>query len=221
MAKNRKATSDQARVSRALEFTGLGYKDYIGARALLLEQLPLQGATLGSSAVEKYIKALLAIRGENTQGHLKKSHISSLKNFLPDLAKKLNMEFLDFLRKCYTLRYTDGLPPDYNLSVYARETLAELDHTVFSMEYQMNFHRSDGAEVITMYRNALKNGNKLLLVENHVLMKEDKSHFLSKPDVAYGMRNRPSEGILEIEFRVYESPKDGKFCRAAVVPVNK
>ena len=64
MGKSRKATSDQTRIFRALEFVGLGYKDYIGARTLLIDHLPLQGATLGSSAVEKYIKALLSLRGE-------------------------------------------------------------------------------------------------------------------------------------------------------------
>ncbi|SHE21096.1 hypothetical protein [methanotrophic endosymbiont of Bathymodiolus puteoserpentis (Logatchev)] len=214
-----KKTSNQERVFRALEFINLGYKDYIGARTLLLNKLPLQGATLGSSAVEKYIKALLAVRGENTQGHLKKAHISSLKNYIPDLTKKLNSEFLDFLRKCYSLRYTDGLPQNFNISVYARETLAELDYTIFNMEFQLNFQHAEGHEIYSMYRSAYKAGDTRLFSDNYLLLKQDKQMFLSNPDVAYGMRNRPNKGILEVEFKVFESIKDGKFCREAVVPV--
>jgi len=220
MGNFRKHVADQGRVFRALEFVGLGFKDYIGARTLLLQELPLQGATLGSSAVEKFIKALLSLRGEKAQGHLKKSHISSLKNYAPDLAAKLNPEFLEFLEKCYRLRYTDGLPPNFNLSVYAREVLAELDHTIIQMESQMVFRRSDGSEVATMYRSALENKDHRLLSENHVLQQQDKATFLSKPDVAYGIRNRPVHGLLEVEFKVYSSPMDGKFCREAVIPVS-
>lgn len=221
MNKKTKSTSDEKRVYRALEFVNLGYKDYIGARTLLLNQLPVQGATLGSSSVEKYIKALLAIRGENTQGHLKKAHISSLQNFIPDLTKKLNIEFLDYLRKCYELRYSDGLSSDFNISVYARETLAELDYTVHNMEFQLNFQHSGGFEVNTMYRSALKSLDVRLFNDNYLLLNQDKLEFLSKPDVAFGMRNRPNQGILEVEFTVFESLKDGKFCREAVIPIRR
>jgi hypothetical protein len=174
---------------------------------------------LGSSAVEKYIKALLAIRGENARGHLKKAHISSLKNFIPDLTKKLNFEFLEFLRKCYSLRFTDGLQDNFNISVYARETLAEIDYTIYNMEFQLNFQSSNEIEVISMYRNALNSSDKRLFEDNYILLNQDKNIFLSKPDVAYGMRNRPNKGILEVEFNVYESNKDGKFCRETVIPV--
>jgi len=221
MAKSKKHITDQARVFRALEFVSLGFKDYIGARSLLLQELPLQGATLGSSAVEKYIKALLSLRGENAQGHLRKGHISSLQNYVPDLARDLNSNFLEFLRRCYRLRYTDSLPVNFNVSVYAREVLAELDFTIHRMEFQMNFRRDTGAGVTTMYRGALKKKDKRLLSENHVLLNQSKSDFLSKPDVAFGIRNRPEQGLLEVDFEVYSSPTDGDFCRPAVVPVGK
>ena len=221
MGKSKKNVTDQAWVFRALEFVSLGFKDYIGARSLLLQDLPLQGTTLASSAVEKYIKALLSLRGENAQGHLKKAHISSLHNYVPDLAKALNSNFLEFLRRCYRLRYTDSLPVDFNVCIYAREVLAELDYTIHCMEFQMNFWRDTGAGVVTMYRGALKKKDRRLLSENHVLLNQSKADFLSKPDVAYGMRNRPERGLLELEFKVYSSPTDGDFCRPAVVPVEK
>lgn len=219
MGKASKSTSDQKRVFRILEFLGLGFKDYIGARTLLLSELPLQGATLGSSAIEKYIKAVLAARGEEAQGHLKLTHIKSLNNYVPELARKLNPEFLAFLQKCYSLRYTDRLPPDFNVAIYARETLAELDHTIFSMEFQLNFRNSNNTEIMTMYRSALKSNDSRLLTANHVLSKQDKVDFLKQPDVAYSIRNRPGAGILEVEFKVYESLQDGRFCREALIPV--
>ena len=218
MAKSKKSTSDQTRAKRVIEFLSLGFKDYIGARILLLNHLPLQGATLGSSAVEKYIKAILSIRGERSEDHLNSAQLKSLKNYVPDLANKLNFDFLVFLRNCYKLRYTDTLPPDFNVTIYARETLAELDHTIFSMEFQVNVRKSDSTEITTRYRGVLKSKDPRLLNENHVLNQQDKTDFLKKPDTGYEIRNRPGFGLLEVEFRVFESPLDGKFCREALRP---
>lgn len=184
----------------------------------MLNHLPLQGATLGSSAVEKYIKAILAVRGENSEGHLNSAHIKSLRNYVPDLANKLNFDFLAFLRNCYRLRYTDVLPPDFNITIYARETLAELDHTIFHMEFQVNLRKSDSSEITTRYRGTLKSKDPRLLNENHVLKQQDKKDFLKKPDIAYSIRNRPGFGLLEVDFDVHESPLDGKFCREALSP---
>ena len=212
----RKPTSDRARVARVREFLHLGFKDYIGARTLLLSRLPLQGAVLGSTAIEKYLKAIAAVRGNEIHGHLRAAHMNALRNYVPELFESLNSEFLSFLQHCYRLRYTDRLPVGFNLVVYGREVLAELDHTVFRCEFQVNLRQASGEQALTAYRHALAKKSKLLLRENHVLLQQDKGTFLKQESAAYAMRNRGLEGILEVEFEVFESPSDGHFEREAL-----
>ena len=209
----RKSTSDQVRVKRVTEFLGLGFTDYIGARILLLNGLPLQGAVLGSTSVEKYIKALVSVRGEKVKGHLKSSHLNSLRNYVPKLYEKINLEFFKYLKHCYCLRYTDQLPLNFNIVIYARETLAELDQTIYNMEFQLNFTQSDGQETLTPYRVSLENKDERLLQDNYILSGEDKLTFLKREDIAYTLRNTPELGILSTNFTTFESPQDGKFMR--------
>jgi len=209
-------TSDQRRVRIILEFLQLGFIDYIGARTLFRSGLPLQGALLASTAVEKYFKALSAVAGKPLWGHLQEKHVKRIREFVPDLFAKFNPEFLDFLERCYTLRYTDALRPGFTLKVFARETLAELDHTVFHTEFQINLKYDNGQRVLTAFRNALEKKAPKLFADNHVLNDVPKVEFLRQPDTAYAILNRPDEGILEVEFTVYESPTDGKFNRPGI-----
>lgn len=209
-------TSDQKRVRVILEFLQLGFIDYIAARTLLRSGLPLQGAVLASTAVEKYFKALSAVAGKPLWGHLQEKHVKRIREFIPDLFAKFNPEFLDFLKRCYTLRYTDALSPGFTLKVFARETLAELDHTIFHTEFQINLKYDNGQPVLTAFRNAMEKKAPKLFADNHILNDVSKVDFLRQPDTAYAILNRPDEGILEVEFTVYESPTDGKFNRPGI-----
>lgn len=66
---------------KTAEFLDLAYKDYLAARVLLNAHLVVQGAVLASTAIEKYFKAILAFRGNESHGHLKKAHFNAAKNF--------------------------------------------------------------------------------------------------------------------------------------------
>ena len=57
------------RTRKVRSFLRDAFSDYIGARVLLLAQLPQQGAILSSTAIEKSIKAMLAFQGNESRGH--------------------------------------------------------------------------------------------------------------------------------------------------------
>lgn len=213
--------SEQKLVEVVLQYLQLGFIDYIGARSLLRSALPLQGAILASTAVEKYFKALAAVGGTRMWGHLQKKHVNRIRELVPDLFAKFNPDFLDFLERCYTLRYMDSLPPGFTLKVFARETLAELDHTLFHTEFQINLRYADGRHVATALRSAIEKKDPRVLLDNHVLTGVSKSDFLRQPDTAYAILNRPDEGLLEAEFTVYESPTDGQFTRPGIWKVSR
>jgi hypothetical protein len=90
--KSRKAAS-VAKSPEILGFLGGAAKDYIGARVLLNARLPVQGAILASTAIEKYFKTVMAFRGNSSCGHLKKAHWNSVKNFIPVIFADLNPDF--------------------------------------------------------------------------------------------------------------------------------
>lgn len=48
----------------AYSLLSTGYDDYIASRRLLWNDYHMQGLTLASSAVEKYLKAILAVNGK-------------------------------------------------------------------------------------------------------------------------------------------------------------
>ena len=212
-----RTTSDQERVFAALEFVQLGFRDYIGARTLLLAGLSVQGATLASTAVEKYLKAFAAMRGNVIDGHLRKAHVNSIRNFVPKLFRALNPEFLSFLQRCYQLRYTDRLPAGFNIAVHTLEVLAELDEVILRFEGQMNFRRQPrGEPIATAYKEALLNRNERLYRENHCLRNQPKAEFLNRPTVLYTMMNRGGEeGILEFQ-TIVQCPTDGHFERTGL-----
>src|SRR5438270_1208637 len=132
------------------EFQGAAFDDYLAARILLLTRLPVQGAILACTAVEKYCKAVLAFRGNASRGHLKAAHWNCLRNFDPSLYKTFNLEFFALLRKCYELRYPRDVKPGFNLVIRTREVIAELDWTALSIHQRFQMKRTDNRPTITM-----------------------------------------------------------------------
>jgi hypothetical protein len=214
---SKKKSSNPERVQPALEFTGLGFDDYIGARTLLIDGQPLQGAVLAATAVEKYIKAFGAMRGNVLEGHLQKAHINFLRNYQPKLYAALNPEFFPFLDRCYELRYTDSLSDGFNIAIHSREVLAALDETVLRFEWQMKFTREpQGEPVLTSYKAAIRDRSPRLFRENYLLLRQPRGKVLRGHNLGYAMLNRGGdEGILAYH-AVVPCPTDGHFERSGL-----
>lgn len=215
--KKRRTTSKRERVNAALELMHLGFRDYVGARTLLLAGLPVQGATLGSTAVEKYLKAFAATRGMFIRGHLKRGLVSVVRQYVPELIGALNPEFLSLLQRCYRLRYTDRLPAGFSIAVHSREVLAELDDVILRFENQLRITREPAGEpVLTPYKEALRTKSVHLCRENHCLLGQPKEEFLEGYNVLHTMMIRGGEeGILECVI-AQRSPTDGHFERTGL-----
>jgi hypothetical protein len=66
---------------KVADFLEVAYKDYLAARVLFDADLLIQGAVLASTAIEKYLKAILAFRGNESHGHLKRAHWRAALNY--------------------------------------------------------------------------------------------------------------------------------------------
>ena len=115
------------KIRKFLGYLTAGFDDYLASRVLLNNQLLTQGAILASTAIEKYIKALMVMYGNESHGHLKKSHWNAFKHHQPTIYKQVNEDFLKLCQKCYKLRYLDSLKNNFNLVIAQLEFLAELD----------------------------------------------------------------------------------------------
>lgn len=196
----------------------MGYSDYIASRVLLNSESLVQGAILASTAVEKYFKAVLAFRGNENHGHLKKAHFNAVKSFDSRLYASLNEDFLLLLQKAYQLRYTDDLQLGFNLVIAQREFLAELDHTAITL--QESFHlQVDGKDACLAYHQGKNQADNRLLANNYIAAGVTKKKFISSgPQRVYEIRKCALRGVLEANYFSEIRVSDAKFLRMALVP---
>ena len=203
---------------KTADFLNIAYKDYLAARVLLNANLPVQGAIFASTAIEKYFKAILAFRGNESRGHLKKSHFNAVKNFDPRLWASLSQEFVSLLQRVYALRYQDDLEKNFNVVIATREFLAELDYSAVTIQDSFQLQQN-GKDAILMYHQDRKQNDPRLLFNNHVMSGIDKQIFISEePQFVYEVRNCPLRGFIEVSYIAARQPSDGKFMRPGFAP---
>lgn len=205
-------------VKKINDFLDVAYKDYVAARVLLLADLLPQAAVLASTAIEKYIKAILAFRGNESHGHLKAAQFNALKNFDPQLGQQINSQFIDLLQKSYRLRYLDDLAPGFNLVIADREFLAELDWT--AMTIHARFHQTVNGKTMesTLERQTTAKDHRLL-THNHVAAGQAKQDFIAQePQRVYAIRRFTDGTHIESTFTITPRTSDGAFMRPGIVP---
>ncbi len=213
-----KQTSKTEFAKKTREFLNIAYKDYLASRVLINAHLPVQGAVLASTAIEKYFKAILSFRGNESRGHLKKAHFNAVKNFDTNLWGHFNKEFFMLLQKIYSLRYHDNLEKGFNAVIASREFLAELDFTAINIQESF-WIKLAGEKVILMYHQDKKQQDPRLFHNNHVLEGFEKQSFISEePQLVYEVRNCNLRGFLEISYLAKPQTSDGKFMRPGCTP---
>ena len=166
----------------------------------MLTDLLKQAAILSSTAIEKCAKAVLALHGNTSRGHLKAAHRNVLEGE-PNLGHLLNREFFELNRKVYTLRYSDDVPTDFNLVIASREFLAEMDHTVLSVLSCFKIHKGQ-RHLPTGYETAIQRGDERLTIENQVINRIPLEDFIhSKPQFIYEVRRDSLRGVVRGKVR--------------------
>jgi hypothetical protein len=178
----------------------LGYRDYIASRFLLNNDYILQGTLLASSAVEKYLKALLALNGKR----LTKYHLDSLGQFKSLYSQTqynmmfdvLDPVFLDILGKVYRYRYYDEktiTKPD-TIGFLVNQFLGTLDFTILKLDSLFIISKQENGLTIlqdTQLKRAAKSGLPDLWLNNYVLNKIDKTEFMNRKSKAFGLYITP------------------------------
>jgi HEPN domain-containing protein len=167
----------------------LGYRDYIAARLLLNNEFIVQGLTLASSAVEKYLKALIVLTSKEREKynyHLDK--INKLKAILEknnnDVTKKFDPVFLSILENAYKIRYYDTLKEAIKIGFYFNQFIGELDGTIDFLEK----HTGPGL----LYQSGIQKKEPTLYQGNFILNNLTKKDFMEEPQTAFYIHIQPN-----------------------------
>lgn len=179
----------------------LGYRDYIAARLLLNNHLIIQGLTLASTSVEKYLKAVIVFnlqKKEKYQFHL--DRFESIKKLLVkvnnDVTEEFDPVFLDILQNAFRIRYYDSIKKPIFMGFYINQLIGELDYTIDFME-KFIFNSPICGKFMSKYFRAIKNNDPRLYENNFILKNENKKDYMEKPDIGFSIYVRISSAIQE------------------------
>jgi HEPN domain-containing protein len=195
----------------AAHFRQSAFMDYLAARVLLLDKMPLQALISASTCIEKYLKAILATKGKVTKTHLDSEDfykIFEIEGF--DVHTYVNENFVRYLGRSYDLRYIEAKSESTSVAVETRKLLAELDELVSEFEKRLVF-RQGGIVTSTNYQNVTSTYDQRIWRENHVLCEIDKAEYVQTPGLLWVIAVRKMNTSLELQHQDYRALADGNF----------
>nr|WP_322624526.1 hypothetical protein [uncultured Flavobacterium sp.] len=178
------------RCSVSASLNDLAYRDYIAARFLLNNEFVLQGLTLASMAIEKYLKSMIVFHStEKKKYHYHFDNIEKLKNVLSniyDISAKFDPLFLSILQKAYKIRYYDHLKEPIFIGIYLNQFIGELDASIYELETSIMKKQNNNSR-FTNYWRAIDNKDPNLFMNNYLLNQQDKKEFMEAPGFAFSI----------------------------------
>jgi HEPN domain-containing protein len=199
-----------APAERILLWLGWADKDYVAARRLLLNAYLTQGAALGNTALEKYLKTLFMILGKKVpRSHNVGALQDSLIKEFPKL-QEVNVNFLKVLGKTYRLRYPDDVEVEFSLSLEQPKILTELDRSVHLIRRGFSFNRPSGEPMQTLVDGMINRNDPDLVDANCYFGSARRSDVFDKLTNCYEMRVVALDRILEAYYQA-SILDDGEF----------
>lgn len=198
----------------------LGYRDYIAARVLLNRNYIVQGLTLASTAVEKYIKVLLVANGlTKSQINVHLDKLDKLKAALSscyyDITQKIDDRFLSILGKVYSIRYYDDIKQPVTIGFFVNQFVGELDYVInlFETIVITGLRNEHGNLISTPYHQAISDKDKDLFENNYILNGLSKKEHMEKEDTGFAIHVHPdtlAHGELTVTATKIKNEYDGR-----------
>lgn len=187
-------------IAKISSFLSTGYDDYLAARILINHDLLSQGTILANTSIEKFLKAILTIKGDKFKfTHKTTVLMEELIGFDDELYSKINKEYVNLIEKSYQLRYIDSVPPRFRITLVRRTVLAELDYIISLLTDRILFETSISTNSNkTKYNYHKKIKNCDLYLNNFILNSIAKSDFIQGIDNVYEFINREKGGFIEV-----------------------
>ena len=174
----------------AFNFLVTGFRDYKASRFLLNNNFYMQGVTLASSSVEKYLKAILIINNLKRAIHLDKlKEIKKAFQIINNpILDELDENFLKVLGDAYALRYYDKVQGSISFGFFVNQLLAELDFTINLIDQRLSGKSEiTGEIVLSPYQIAVNNQDEIIYQNNYILNNIDKKDFMERVSKNYNL----------------------------------
>jgi HEPN domain-containing protein len=200
---------------QAVHFLGWADEDYICARTLLIGGFLVQGAVLSNTAIEKYLKAVMLVKGDK----IMKTHsvIRLYDRLKGNGFAPLHEGYLRALGKAYKMRYPDDLERNFNLGLCQSQLLAELDASVHMVRSGFGLQLNDRTPIKTSFDDLLEKRDPRLVDRNHAFAEYPRGDLFREPVPCYDIRVMPDGTIFQILY-VAQSKDDGDFEGEACRP---
>lgn len=185
---------------KLLGFLRNAYDEYLASRILFNHDLILQASILANTAIEKYFKAILIFKGDKIKhSHNIKGMLLSIKNFDVKLYDNLDLDFINLLHSCYTLRYIDSAPENFKIIMRKKKTLAELDYIVYLIHDKIFI----GDEINKKSQYQIdKEANRIELIKNNYIFGNvSKEDFLQGTEDVHEFHIDGSKNFVEIKYQ--------------------
>lgn len=208
--------------TKVLEWLGKADADYIAARRLLPQDSLLEGATFSTTAVEKYLKAILCLANIDIPTGFKGHNLRLLKARLKSrgIALLISDQYLDLLFKLYQAGYPQDLPVGYNYAINRTKLLVELDYTVF--EIRKGFSITGPNEPIETELDRLAKRHDPCLVERNCYFgTADRKQLFREDTFCMDMRVFPNKNPISVTYVARGVPDDRRFNERRLRPARK
>jgi HEPN domain-containing protein len=150
---------------QSANFLDLALDDYRASRLLLRSGMLSQGVVLAATAVEKHLKAVLALKKLFTKKHLDSGLFQAIQSLHPELHAMLDPDFMKFLKRGFQLRYASAESDGYSIVINQHRTLIALDNTIDFIDKGFLVKKGD-VEIDTPLRRAVLNNDRAILDDN-------------------------------------------------------
>jgi HEPN domain-containing protein len=189
-------------------------QDYIAARQLLLKNSLIEGATFSTTAIEKYMKAVLCLKGAEIPTGSKGHNLPELKRRAKKIgvAWRIKDQYLELLLKLYKERYPQNLPIGFKYAVSRTKLLSELDYTVNEIRKGFAIRTANGPVETLLDRLKAKNDPDLLDKNCYFGSAERKTLF-AEETFCIAVIMLPDGRAMRMEYVACGVPDDGNFTR--------
>lgn len=202
-------------------FLDLALDDYRAARLLLRQGLIAQGATIAATAVEKELRAVLALKGVFTKKmHLCPRLLALVFQHFPQLKGAIDEDFVKFLGKAFDLRYASIDGTGFNIVINQHRTLIQLDVTILTIDSGLRL-TVNGAARPTPLQAALDAKDTVLLEDNVPLKNVTLPEISNRQNKMLELRIGANLQTLSASYETEGLNIIGKFCKATDIDWNK
>ncbi|WP_029918785.1 HEPN domain-containing protein [Nevskia soli] len=205
---------------KSTDFLDLALDDYLAARLLLRSGLLSQGLAVAATAVEKHLKAALALKNYYLKKHLESGLLQGIEKLYPSLYNALDPDFLRYLKRGFMLRYATVDSDGFSIVINQHRTLVALDETMVRIDNGFLIKQGSN-ELDTPLRRAVKAQNSTLLEDNVPLGGITLPELAKRVNKMFELKVDHKLATMRVQYETEGLNIVGDFCKKSDIGMNR